>query len=87
MRKIFATLLTAVLLFSFTIACQPAKDKAEQTESVDSTALEQTTTMAYVCPMHPEEMNAEPGTCSKCGMDLVKKDADDDMHHDPNHEH
>lgn len=25
----------------------------------------------YVCPMHPEVHQATPGTCPKCGMDLV----------------
>ena len=28
---------------------------------------------SYVCPMHPEVTSAEPGKCSKCGMDLVKR--------------
>jgi hypothetical protein len=27
----------------------------------------------YVCPMHPEVTSEKPGTCPKCGMDLVKK--------------
>ncbi|MEO5978615.1 MAG: DUF6799 domain-containing protein [Chryseolinea sp.] len=27
----------------------------------------------YVCPMHPEITSDKPGTCSKCGMALVKK--------------
>src|ERR671921_878444 len=26
---------------------------------------------SYVCPMHPEVMSSEPGTCPKCGMKLV----------------
>ncbi len=27
----------------------------------------------YICPMHPEVQNDEPGECPKCGMALVKK--------------
>ncbi len=27
----------------------------------------------YACPMHPEVTADKPGTCSKCGMDLVLK--------------
>jgi hypothetical protein len=29
----------------------------------------------YYCPMHPEVQQAQPGKCSKCGMDLVVKEA------------
>jgi hypothetical protein len=29
--------------------------------------------MGYTCPMHPEVVSDEPGTCPKCGMALVKK--------------
>ena len=31
----------------------------------------ETTATAYTCPMHPEVMATEPGTCSQCGMKLV----------------
>ena len=27
----------------------------------------------YACPMHPEVTSTAPGTCPKCGMDLVEK--------------
>ncbi|GGH13729.1 heavy metal-binding domain-containing protein [Mucilaginibacter phyllosphaerae] len=28
----------------------------------------------YYCTMHPEVTSDKPGTCSKCGMDLVERD-------------
>ncbi len=32
------------------------------------------TTSGYICPMHPNEVKADPGTCSICGMTLVPGD-------------
>jgi hypothetical protein len=29
----------------------------------------------YVCPMHPDVVADQPGTCPRCGMTLVKRDA------------
>jgi Heavy metal binding domain len=29
----------------------------------------------YVCPMHPDMRSHSPGTCPKCLMELVRKDA------------
>ena len=28
----------------------------------------------YKCPMHPEVKQKEPGSCPKCGMDLVREE-------------
>src|SRR3989337_1901292 len=28
----------------------------------------------FTCPMHPEVQSDEPGTCPKCGMELVPSD-------------
>lgn len=33
----------------------------------------------YVCTMHPEIGADKPGTCSKCGMDLVERDTTEDV--------
>ncbi len=50
----------------------------------------------YVCPMHPEVVEDEPGSCPKCGMDLVAREAgesapkggkDHEHHHDHEHQH
>ena len=29
----------------------------------------------YTCPMHPEVVSNKPGSCPKCGMTLVEKQA------------
>ena len=29
--------------------------------------------MQYYCPMHPKIVQASPGKCPKCGMNLVEK--------------
>lgn len=42
-------------------------------EAYEAAALESET--EYACPMHPEVVQDEPGTCPKCGMDLVAQEA------------
>ena len=32
----------------------------------------------YTCPMHPEVIQSEPGSCPKCGMTLIPHEAQDD---------
>jgi Ni,Fe-hydrogenase III large subunit len=36
----------------------------------------------YVCPMHPEVVRDEPGTCPICGMDLVPRESAGGMNHE-----
>ncbi len=36
----------------------------------------------YVCPMHPEVVRREPGSCPVCGMDLVPREAAGGNDHD-----
>jgi FtsP/CotA-like multicopper oxidase with cupredoxin domain len=33
--------------------------------------------VVYVCPMHPEVMSPEPGSCPKCGMKLLAQPAEE----------
>lgn len=32
----------------------------------------------YTCPMHPEVEQDKPGSCPKCGMNLVQKKKEED---------
>jgi len=58
-------------------------------QSFDAPALQ--SRIEYTCPMHPEVVSDEPGSCPKCGMDLVPKEtgADGDKSaeksHSPSH--
>jgi Cu2+-exporting ATPase len=36
----------------------------------------------YICPMHPDIRKDEPGSCPKCGMDLVEVEEKADKGHD-----
>lgn len=41
----------------------------------------------YTCPMHPEIVKNEPGSCPKCGMTLVPVDAKEEEHSHSHHHH
>ena len=49
---------------------------AASPDDFDSSILQ--TKTEYVCPMHPEVVEDEPGSCPKCGMDLVAREAGGD---------
>ena len=70
-------LLLAGLLLS---ACSQQSNTATPSESLaeaaDDSALkhaEKHMDVNYVCPMHPQIVKDEPGSCPICGMDLVEK--------------
>lgn len=48
------------------VACQP---QANPHANHQQQAAE-----VYTCPMHPEVIRSQPGSCPVCGMDLVKKE-------------
>lgn len=57
------------------------------TESANETALEHSAKhldVDYQCPMHPDVIRGEPGSCPICGMDLVpiESDMDEPEHSD-----
>lgn len=59
-------------------ALEIAKHKMEYRQKEEAKTL-------YTCPMHPEVLKEAPGTCPKCGMELIKVKSnkrEDEMHMD-----
>ncbi len=67
-----------ITLCTVLIGCLPSSPEPTETlaEASDDSALEHATKHLdpkYVCPMHPQIVRDEPGSCPICGMDLVPK--------------
>ncbi len=74
----FALLVT---LCAVLVGCLPSTPEPTETlaEASNDSALEHATKHLdpkYVCPMHPQIVRDEPGSCPICGMDLVAKTLD-----------
>ncbi|MBY0426776.1 MAG: hypothetical protein K2Q22_14150 [Cytophagales bacterium] len=68
------TLLPVVALALVAVAIISCTSNEKQSEKMEMEAGVQ-----YTCPMHPEVMADKPGSCPKCRMDLVKKEATEKM--------
>lgn len=75
-------LLLAALVLLLT-ACDPREQATESlAEAADDSPLEHAAKHVdpkYVCPMHPQIVRDQPGSCPLCGMDLVAKVIDPDQ--------
>ncbi|QHL87964.1 efflux RND transporter periplasmic adaptor subunit [Nibribacter ruber] len=58
--KHIKNLFTVLLATLFLMACTKTDEHAHATEDA-----------SYTCPMHPQIVEGEPGSCPICGMDLV----------------
>jgi hypothetical protein len=92
MKNFAIILFMSALLTASITGCQPAKDANEETETSTAGDTSSTDDMnmasaVYTCSMHPEVISDKPGTCSKCGMDLVKKEDGDEHTHGDSTEH
>jgi Cu(I)/Ag(I) efflux system membrane fusion protein len=76
-RGTLPAILGTLLLASALGACDRVESPSESVaEAADDTAMEHAAKHLdpkYVCPMHPQIVKDEPGSCPICGMDLVKK--------------
>ncbi|MBB5397758.1 MULTISPECIES: heavy metal-binding domain-containing protein [unclassified Mucilaginibacter] len=65
MKKTLFIIAFAGLLFGAGACSSPAQKDAKETSTPKG---------KYYCTMHPDITSDKPGTCSKCGMDLVERD-------------
>ncbi len=56
---------------------------AEETTAFYADEIETETT--YACPMHPEVTSGGPGSCPRCGMDLVPRESTGGSDHEGHH--
>ncbi len=62
-----------ILIVVTTVFCSFQNTVAQHTsEKQDTTLTLDSTKITYTCPMHSEIISDKPGTCPKCGMELVK---------------
>jgi hypothetical protein len=59
--------LSIICLMVMLAACSPSTPK-----QVNKTAPAGQQKVTYTCTMHPDVKLDKPGTCPKCGMDLVE---------------
>ena len=72
MKKTLLSIITIVVVMLITISC--GNNETKTSEMKDSMNMKTDVSgVQYTCPMHPEVLTDKPGSCPKCGMDLVKK--------------
>jgi hypothetical protein len=66
----------SIILVVFTIIfCSLQNIFAQNTiGKQDTTLTRDTKEIIYTCPMHSEIISDKPGTCPRCGMELVKEE-------------
>ncbi|SHN36985.1 heavy metal-binding domain-containing protein [Mucilaginibacter sp. OK098] len=67
MKKIVIIIAFAGLMFSIS-ACDHSVEKASTSKGVKKKKGK------YFCTMNPDITSDKPGTCPKCGMELVERD-------------
>jgi len=67
MKKLMIIIAFAGLMFSIS-ACDHQAEKAGTSKKVKKKKGK------YFCTMNPDVTSDKPGTCSKCGMELVERD-------------
>ncbi len=66
--------LIAIICLLVSVTACNNKQATTKTAVADSSTAKKTKGMRYTCTMHPQVITTNPGTCPKCGMELVEKD-------------
>ena len=82
MKKSIVNLLLVAAVLSSVLTGAIGSTKSQGMQNIETLLLgivhQQKDTVAakmvYICPMHPEVLQDTPGKCSKCKMNLVKKE-------------
>ena len=77
--RLFKTIYIISLVGIFLSACSDDKNNMAVTDKME-TAVEHASKhldAKYVCPMHPQIIRGKEGNCPICGMDLIKKEAEE----------
>ncbi|PSR53411.1 efflux RND transporter periplasmic adaptor subunit [Adhaeribacter arboris] len=67
MKKIFNRVFLFLMVLAFVSCLRKDKHVHHETENATGQAAADTT---YTCPMHPQIVESEPGSCPICGMNL-----------------
>ena len=67
MKKLIILIVLAGLMFGFSACSYPANKAGSSKEAKKKKGK-------YFCTMNPDVIADKPGTCSKCGMELVERD-------------
>ncbi|MBL4678468.1 MAG: hypothetical protein JKY70_20045 [Mucilaginibacter sp.] len=67
MKRYIIVLAVALSVLGFAACNSSTQKDAKATEAAKPKGK-------YYCTMHPDITSDKPGTCSKCGMDLVERD-------------
>jgi hypothetical protein len=74
MKKVTLTAMAVLFSSMAMFAAHLPTDKA-QSDTVKTKKIKPATAnVVYTCGMHPDVLSDKPGRCSKCGMELVKRE-------------
>ncbi|EHQ25250.1 heavy metal-binding domain-containing protein [Mucilaginibacter paludis] len=63
-----------IIMLTSLLILVTACNSNQPVSKADTLSAKKVNGIQYTCPMHPAVVSSKPGTCPKCGMELVEKD-------------